>query len=80
MYLKTGMLMFLVKNQPEPAFGSPGAAGRPHPREFTAKKILFLIELCWNVCENKGPLWKSGAKPGMSMKINVVICQWPKSI
>jgi hypothetical protein len=75
MYLKTGMLMFLVKNQPEPAFGSPAAAGRPRPGGPSAKKILFLHEQCGNVYENKGPLWKSGQEAGMYMKIKVVIRQ-----
>jgi hypothetical protein len=40
----------------------------------------FLNELCGNVYENKGPLWKSAAKLGMSMKIKVVIHVKPECI
>jgi len=50
-----------------------GAAGYPPSGECAAKKILFLHVQHGNVYENKGPLWKSGAEPGMFMKIKVVI-------
>jgi len=35
-------------------------------------------EQCGYVIENKGPLWKTGGKTGMSMKIKVVIGQKPE--
>jgi len=33
---------------------------------------LKLNEQCGNVIENKGPLWKTGAEAGMSMKTNAL--------
>jgi hypothetical protein len=48
-------------------------AGWPPSGERSRKKLLFLNDRSGNVYENKGPLWKSTAKPGMSMKTKVVI-------
>jgi len=33
---------------------------------------LKMNEQCGNVYENKGPLWKTGAEAGMSMKTDVL--------
>jgi hypothetical protein len=44
------------------------------------KRILFLRGQSGNVYENKGPLWKSGEKAGMFMKIKALIRSKPKCI
>jgi len=37
-----------------------------------AIKHLKMNDQCGNVLENKGPLWKTGAEAGMSMKTDVL--------
>jgi hypothetical protein len=42
------------------------------PQSVEAAENSKMNELCGNVYENKGPLWKTGAEAGMSMKTDVL--------
>ena len=71
--MKTGRLMCLGRKTTRTSlpFFPPQRADRV--LENPPRRKFFLNELCRNVYENKGPLWKSKPKPGMFMKIKVVI-------
>ncbi len=42
------------------------------PQGIEAVESLKMNDQCGNVIENKGPLWKTGAEAGMSMKMNAL--------
>ncbi|MGB9486781.1 MAG: hypothetical protein WCD04_11800 [Terriglobia bacterium] len=48
------------------------AASSQTPQGVEAVENLKMNELCGNVYENKGPLWKTGAEAGMLLKTNIV--------
>jgi len=81
MYMKTGKLMFFNRKPTRTSLRIFHRSGSTASwRTHRERKFFFSHEQCGNVYENKGSLWKSAAKPGMSMKIKVVIRLKPECI